>query len=53
MIHRLIFIVTVIPMFFISLLWWVFSGKNLFIDYCDYFDAEFAKQKYERKHKIK
>ena len=45
MIHRLVFMLTVVPMFFISLVWWVITGKNIYIQYCDYYDEKFAEQK--------
>jgi len=45
MIHRLVFMLTVVPMFFISLVWWVITGKNIFTDYVNYFDNKFKEQR--------
>ena len=45
MIYRFTFITTVIPMFFISLVWWVITGKNVFTDYVNYFDNKFKDQR--------
>ena len=45
MIYRFTFITTVIPMFFISLVWWVITGKNIFTDYVNYFDNKLAEQR--------
>jgi len=45
MIHRLVFMLTVVPMFFISLVWWVITGKYFFGDYVNYFDNKFKEQR--------